>query len=108
MSLWRKRVVEDWELKYGVRVAGFETFVVENERRKGALYKADNWTFVGETQGNTKMHLHGIDKSFVRTSTGKKLVFCKRIRNRSLPKVYIPTWNNPGQCKGQMTIGDFL
>ena len=74
---WRKQIAEDWEAQYGVAVAGYETFVIENENRKGAMYRADNWVFVGETQGNTKFHQHGIEKQFVRRDVEKKLVFCK-------------------------------
>jgi len=31
-----------WEDLYGVPVIGFETFVVEEDWRKGTLYRADN------------------------------------------------------------------
>jgi len=51
LALWRKRISLDWEERYQVKVHGFETFVVENEHRKGAVYKADNWTYLGGTQG---------------------------------------------------------
>ena len=107
LSKWRKRVCEDWKNTYGVDVAGFETFVLENENRKGALYKADNWDFVGETKGSTKMHLHGMDKTFERVPVEKKLVFCKWIKGGKLPTEYTPTWNLNGQCVGQMTLADF-
>ena len=69
-------------------------FIIENENRKGALYKADNWTFVGKTSGSTKMHLHGISKSFERQKNVKKLVFCKWIKGGELPKEYHSTWDN--------------
>lgn len=107
LSLWRKRVASDWERKYHVRVAGFETFVIETEHRKGSVYKADNWTLVGETQGSTKFHLHGIEKSFDRVETEKKLIFCKWIKHGELPTEYESTWNNRG-CRGQTTIFDFI
>lgn len=103
LSLWRKRVMADWELQYGVKVAGFETFIIENENRKGAMYKADNWTLVGETTGSTKFHLHGVDKSFERVSVEKKLVLCKWVRGGALATEYYPTWNNKS-VKGQIAI----
>ncbi len=67
LAAWRRRIASDWEELYGVRVAGFETFVVEgsmndreevctNRNRTGALYLADNWKKVGTTAGNTKTH----------------------------------------------------
>lgn len=104
LSLWRRQVAKDWEEKYGVKVAGFETFIIENEKRKGSMYKADNWDFVGETKGSTKMHLHGIVKSFERQKTQKKLVFCKKVKGISLPTEYIATWNTPGISKNQIRL----
>ena len=92
LSLWRRRVAKDWEEKYHVKPCGFETFIIENETRKGAMYKADNWTFVGETTGSTKVHNHGADKAFERAHVVKKLVFCKWIRGGQLPTEYHATW----------------
>ena len=108
LSKWRRQVVIDWEQRYNVKPCGFETFVIENDRRKGSMYKADNWTYVGETQGSTKFHKHGMDKQFIRREVEKKLVFCKWIKNGELPDHYDATWNLNGQCRGQMTIFDFL
>ena len=61
-------------------MCGFETFIVEESWRKGSMYKADNWTYVGETQGSTKFHQHGVEKKFERREVEKKLVYCKWIR----------------------------
>ncbi len=93
LSLWRRKVAEDWEEKYHVTPCGFETFIIENDSRKGAMYKADNWTFVGETSGSTKVHNHGADKAAERVGSVRKLVFCKWIRGRHLPVEYHATWN---------------
>jgi len=62
VSLWRKKVVEDWRFLYSVEPYGFETFVEESEiengkQRNGHLYLADNWTLAGETSGSTKHHI---------------------------------------------------
>ena len=108
LSMWRKQVQEDWYRKYGVKVAGFETFIIENEQRKGAMYKADNWDYVGETAGNTKMHLHGIDKQFERKEVCKKLVFCKWVKGGELATEYKPTWNCPNVIKGQISMFDTM
>lgn len=108
LAMWRKRVQKDWFETYGVKVAGFETFIIENEQRKGAMYKADNWTFVGETNGSTKFHQHGVTKQFERVSTCKKLVFCKWVKGGELATEYFATWNNPGIIRGQITIDELL
>lgn len=92
LAIWRKKVVADWIAKYHVAPCGFETFIIENERRKGAMYKADNWTFVGRTYGNTKMHLHGINNEFCRKENTPKLIFCKRIVGGQLPTEYYSSW----------------
>ena len=104
LSMWRRQVVEDWEMTYGVKPCGFETFVIENEQRKGAMYRADNWDFVGETQGSTKFHQSGIENRFERVNVDKKLVFCKRIKGRTLPTEYFATWNNKGAICGQIDL----
>ena len=92
MALWRRTVAIDWKQRYNVDVAGFETFVIENDTRKGALYKADNWTYVGKTSGNTKTHKHGAEKKSERIQTEQKLIFCKWIRGGHLPTEYHATW----------------
>ncbi len=51
LARWRRRTKEDWAERYNSLVIGFETFVEEEDYRKGALYKADNWTLVGTTAG---------------------------------------------------------
>jgi hypothetical protein len=85
LSLWEKAVVEIWESLYGVKVFGFETFIVreglmrekktakkdkqgrpvrkvyivpdsKKNVRRGSMYKAANWLQVGETSGSTKGH----------------------------------------------------
>ena len=108
LALWRITVERDWREKYGVIVCGFETFVIENKTRKGSLYKADNWTFVGRTQGSTKFHQHGVEKHFERREVEQKLIFCKWTKHKELPSSYNSTWHNRGQCVGQMTIFDFI
>lgn len=108
LAMWRKRVQKDWFDTYGVKVAGFETFIIESEQRKGAMYKADNWSFVGQTDGSTKFHKHGVDKQFERRETCKKLVFCKWVKGGQLATEYYPSWNNPGIVKGQISMFDIL
>jgi hypothetical protein len=109
VSLWRRRVVVDWEKMYGVLPYGFETFVEyanlndgTGRQRAGSLYLADNWTLVGETSGNTKNHvgkgltggLHG--NPFNREAVSKKLVFCKWIMPFTEPQPceYRSSWRS--------------
>lgn len=92
LKVWRNQVSKDWEERYHVAVHGFETFVVEEDYRKGSLYKADNWTFLGVTQGNTKTH-KGLSTPSQRVSTSPKLIFAKKIPNTQLSTSYTPTWN---------------
>jgi hypothetical protein len=92
LSMWRKQIAIDWEERYKVKVHGFETFVVEEDYRKGSMYKADNWTYLGETQGSTKSH-KGLENPWVRKSTGKKLIFAIKIKNTKLCTEYHATWN---------------
>jgi hypothetical protein len=111
LSRWRHSVVEYWKYLYDVTPYGFETFVEfddisddtrPNRQRVGCLYKADNWTFVGETCGSTKNHLGvgltggrtGGKGSFARESVSKKLVFCKWIKGFNEPQYceYKSSW----------------
>lgn len=95
LSLWRKVCAQLWEDIYGVKVLGFETFVVENDTRKGALYKADNWDYLGETKGNTKAHTKGgLTAQHTRSETDKKLIYAKWATKRpTTPKIpYVSSW----------------
>lgn len=91
LALWRRTIAEDWEKQYGVKVHGFETFIIGNERRFGALYKADNWDYVGDTAGSTKTH-NGLNKKGGRQETCVKMVFCKKIPKTKLCEHYESTW----------------
>lgn len=97
LSLWRRQIAIDWEERYGVEVFGFETFVVENDTRKGALYKADNWTLLGVTAGSTKTH-KGLGNPSIRVETSKKLVFGLKVKGKKLSTEYTSTWRTG--CRG--------
>lgn len=49
LALFRKKVRTDYLDKYGNGILGIVTFV--EPPRSGAIYKADNWDYLGETQG---------------------------------------------------------
>ena len=108
LAMWRKQVAEDWYRKYQVRPCGFETFIIENGQRKGAMYKADNWDCVGETYGSAKFHGNGINRKGERVTTGSKMIFCKRIKGAELPEDYYPVWKNANMARGQITMDDLL
>lgn len=112
LALWRKTIPLVWEDLYGVPVFGFETLIIEDrtaiaeggvgttgtpvfKSSKGALYRADNWMFVGKTEGNTKHHDGvGLNESYGRTTVTKKLVFCKWRDGCTAPieSVYLSSW----------------
>lgn len=51
IKLWRFRVSQDWKLKYGDNVVGFETLV--EPPRTGECYLRDKWVYTGTTKGFT-------------------------------------------------------
>lgn len=100
LALWRKRIADDWKFLYNVPVLGFETFVIEAPGRVGTLYKADNWTQAGLTQGNTKAHetvskSGGLNTKHTRRETEPKLIFCLRRKGVRLIDSYTASWQDP-------------
>lgn len=49
LKLFRKTIKHDYQEKYGEKLLGIVTFV--EPPRTGAIYKADNWDYLGLTQG---------------------------------------------------------
>lgn len=49
LKMFRKRIKKDYKEKYGDELLGIITFV--EPPRTGAVYKADNWDYLGETEG---------------------------------------------------------
>jgi len=96
LAMWRKRVAHDWESSYSVKPFGFLTFIIESDARKGSLYKADNWSYLGDTIGNTKTHSgkgSGLGTPHARATAEKKMIFAKKIRGGVIPTEYRATWN---------------
>jgi Druantia protein DruA len=54
LALNRHRLSKDWQLLYHHPIHLVETFV-DTERYRGTCYKADNWTWVGQTTGQGKL-----------------------------------------------------
>jgi hypothetical protein len=100
LALWRKVSSVLWKDIYGVTVYGFETLIIEDrtkileggygselkddpvlsgdfKKSPGTLYKADNWTCVGETEGFTKSHKDsGLNESFQVEKVQVKIMWC--------------------------------
>jgi hypothetical protein len=49
LALCERRLSQDWMAAFGHPIVLLETFV--DSRRRGTLYLADNWIYVGETRG---------------------------------------------------------
>jgi hypothetical protein len=60
-----RRLVSDWEERYGEELALAETFV-DGDRFEGVCYRASNWQRVGKTAGRAKAFPNG------KIPTGKK------------------------------------
>ena len=99
LKKWRKQIAKDWETLYGVEVAAFETFVVEErlwngKTRNGACYRADNWSLVGITTGygltNTRGRKH--NNKLLRS---QKLIYCLRLKGKEFCTEYTTSWHDP-------------
>ena len=79
LSLARKTVIERYKEKYGDNLKGFITFV--EPPRKGIVYKADNWDFIGYTKGLKANRKNG---KFISGRPSKdnivKLIFGRRVK----------------------------
>jgi len=82
----RHQAVVEWKNKYGDTLLWLMTFV--GGGNNGAVYKADNWTLVGQTAGlpphkSSSMKWHSkeeLSKLFVKpTGQDRKLIFVKRV-----------------------------
>ena len=51
LKLFRKKIKQDYNTKYNTNLLGIVTFV--EPPRTGSIYKADNWNYLGKTQGIT-------------------------------------------------------
>jgi len=87
MKLARKTIKEDYEKKYGDILLGIVTFV--EPPRTGALYKADNWDYLGYSAGKEmKRDSDTWEKIF--TEGSKKLIFGYRYKclgNSIVPQI---------------------
>lgn len=94
LAMWRRQIAIDWEARYGVKVHGFETFIIETPTRRGSMYLADNWTLLGQTAGRTKQHKSpdGMKDRSDWVDTEPKLVLTRKVAKTSLSTEYKSTW----------------
>jgi hypothetical protein len=71
LSLCQKRLPSDWQASFGHPIVLLETFV-DPQRFSGTIYKAANWTHVGNTKGFQRT-----GKGYSRTCQSPKMVFLK-------------------------------
>lgn len=73
LKSFRKQLKKDYREKYGDELIGLITFV--EPPRTGAIYKADNWTFLGMTKGygTTRRGKRWFDRRWIRKTP--KLIF---------------------------------
>ena len=103
LSKWRKQIAIDWQRLYGVEVAGFETFVVEErlwngQKRDGACYRADGWECMGITKGYGDTNVRGREHQS-KILKSRKLVYCKMIPGKELCSEYSTAWNDKAKQK---------
>lgn len=90
---WEKRIIIDWEAKYGNKVIGIETLI--ELPRSGETYKKAGYSLIGQTEGYTCKRIAGKGTD---GWTGKriwdtkhlrpKLVFAKKVvKHESIQKI---------------------
>jgi hypothetical protein len=79
LKIFRNRIKKDYKERYGDELIGIITFV--EPPRTGAMYKADNWIYLGETQGKKCFRRGDMGKWINKewTTGTKKLIFAKRL-----------------------------
>ena len=100
---WRKTIAQHWEYIYGVKVAGFETFVVEERlwdgrKRDGNCYRADNWLLLGITKGYGNTNVRGREITS-KALQARKLVYGKKVKGIPLCDEYATAWDDPEKQK---------
>ena len=87
LRAFRNTVAQDYEDSYGVKILGLCTFV--EPPRSGAIYLADNWTCLGETQGKSVRKRDMSTWENKEWSQGtKKLIFAIKARPHNVKKMW--------------------
>ncbi len=77
LSLLSKRIIRDWETRYGIRPSLLETFV-DSSRFRGTCYRASNWIHLGTTQGRGRM-----DREKKRVGAEPKEIFVRPLQRNA-------------------------
>ncbi len=96
LSLCEKRLPHDWQERFGHPVLLLETFV-DPERFQGTVYKAANWTYVGNSRG-----FHRTRKGYAACES-PKMVFLKPLRSDAREQLSRPILE-PSYRKGGSRI----
>ena len=80
-----------WKERYGDDLLLMETYVLQNENRRGAVYLADNWTHVGQTSGTS------ISKSPIGLWAKRGVNDARGILARTDPKAAIAKYAKDGK-----------
>ena len=74
LSLCQRRLVSDWEERFGHGVVLLETFV-DPQHFRGIVYRAANWVYVGNTRGFRRTR-----RGYTATPQSPKMVFVQPLR----------------------------
>jgi hypothetical protein len=74
LSLCQKRLLSDWQERFGHPILLLETFV-DPQRFHGTIYKASNWLYVGDTKGFRRTR-----QGYSTTAQSPKMVFLKPLQ----------------------------
>lgn len=85
LSLCQKRLPSDWQASFGHPIVLLETFV-DPQRFSGTIYKAANWTYVGNTKGFQRT-----GKGYSSTCQSPKMVFLKPLVRNTQALLSQPT-----------------
>ena len=78
LSLCRRRIQRDWQVRFGFPLLMIETFV-DPSRFIGTIYRAANWQLIGSTKGYQRTQ-----NGYSNTRQTAKLVFVQSLQRNSL------------------------
>ncbi len=94
LALAQKRIVHDWQTRFGHPVLLMETFV-DPHRFQGTVYKAANWIYVGNTKGYQRTR-----NGYSPKNQNPKMVFVKPLKRNTqhlLSRAYVqPSYRTGG------------
>jgi len=94
LSLCQKRLVGDWQKRFGHPVVLIETYV-DPQRFKGTVYKATNWLYVGDAKGYRRTR-----KGYSAKAQSPKMVFLKPLQANAQALLSQPILQPPYRTGG--------